>query len=306
MSHSQPHSAGLAGVAVAAVTWGTIGIAVDVLYRVAPASPLSVGFWRLTLSVPVLLLLSRLYAGTGFWRVRRAHLGRLLLMSAAFAAYQVCYFAAIPYIGVAAAVLVNICSAPVMVAVLSGAFLGERLTWVVGLSLVGALTGAVLLVGGTPEAATRADLLAGGALALGAGLSYSLVALAARSVAPYYHPVQPIAIAFSLSTLLLLPFVLAQGISWQFPPAGWALLLYLGLVPTAIGYAVYLRALRSVTATVSAIIALLEPLISTVLAVGLLGERLSPGGALGGLLLLASVAFLTSRHGRAAALPARV
>lgn len=166
-------------------------------------TPLSVGFYRLLLSAPVLLVLSRVYAGPSFWRVRPQDRGTLALMGAAFAAYQVCYFAAIPYIGVAAAVLINICSAPVMV---------------------------------------------------------------------------------------------ARGLAWQYTPVGWGLLLYLGLVPTALGYGFYLRGLRTTTATVSAVVALLEPLISTVLAVTLLGEQLSRNGVLGGALLLASVVFLYVRQ----------
>lgn len=287
---------GLLAITLAAATWGTIGVAVDLLYRLTPTDALSVGFWRLALSAPVLLVLSRVYAGPGFWRFERRDLGPLLLMGAAFAAYQVCYFAAIPHIGVAAAVLVNICSAPIITAVLSGLFLGERLTAVVGLALAGALTGAALLVGGSPEAATPGVLVLGGLLALGAGFSYSLVALSARVVAARYHPIQPIALAFTLSALLLLPVAAATGLDVAYPAAGWGLLLYLGVVPTALGYGLYLFGLRTVTATVSTIFALLEPLISTLLAVTLLGERLSPGSLWGGALLLGSVVFLYLRQ----------
>ncbi len=283
---------GLLSITLAALTWGTIGVAVDVLYRLTPTGALSVGFWRLALSAPVLLLLSRYFAGPGFWRIQRRDRAPMLLMGAAFAAYQVCYFAAIPYIGVAAAVLVNICSAPIITAVLSGLFLGERFTWVVGVALAGALAGAALLVGGSPEAASTNALLLGGGLALGAGFSYSLVALAARKVAARYHPIQPIAMAFTLSALLLLPVALGTGLDVRYPAAGWGLLLYLAVVPTAVGYAFYMRGMRTVTATVSTIFALLEPLISTVLAVTLLGERLSPGSVWGGALLLGSVVFL--------------
>lgn len=290
------NNAGMPAIVLAALTWGTIGVAVDALYRVSAPDPLSVGFYRLLLSAPVLLVLSRVYAGPSFWRVRPQDRGALALMGAAFAAYQVCYFAAIPYIGVAAAVLISICSAPVMVALLSGVFLREHLNWVVGLALVGAICGAVLLVGNSPEAATPRDLLLGAALALGAGFSYSVVALTARVVAAHYHPVQPVAVAFALSALLLLPVVLVRGLAWQYTPVGWGLLLYLGLVPTALGYALYLRGLRTTTATVSAVVALLEPLVSTALAVTLLGEQLSRNGVLGGGLLLASVVFLYVRQ----------
>ena len=92
------------------------------------------------------------------------------------------------------------------------------------------------------------------------------------------------------------PVVLVRGLAWQYSPVGWGLLVYLGVVPTALGYGFYLRGLRTTTATVSAVVVLLEPLISTLLAVTLLGERLSPHGVVGGALLVASVAFLYWRH----------
>lgn len=285
-------------VALAAASWGTIGIAVDVLYRVAATDALSVGFWRTALSAPPLLLLGRLFAGPYFWRVERQDIVPVLLMGTAFAAYQVCYFAAIRLIGVAAAVLINICSAPLIIAVLSSVFLREPITPVIGLVLLAAIAGAVLLVGRSPEAATTAALLAGGALALGAGFSYSLVALEARVLAPRYHPVQPIALAFTLGALLLLPFALGHGLVARYPPQGWLILFYLGLVPTGLGYIFYLRGMRRTPAAIAAIVALLEPLISAVLAVTVLKEHLSPTGALGGALLLGSILFLYVHRSR--------
>jgi DME family drug/metabolite transporter len=157
------------------------------------------------------------------------------------------------------------------------------------------------LVGGSPVAEDTTALLTGGALALGAGFFYSLVALTARAVAARYHPVQPIALAFTLSALLLLPLVLAagRGLDVRYPPLGWLLVIYLGLVPTALGYGLYLRAMRTTPATLAAIVALLEPLISSVFAIAFLGERLSPGGFVGGVMLLGSVVFLYGRQARA-------
>jgi DME family drug/metabolite transporter len=282
---------GLALVTLAALTWATIGVAVAALYGLAATNPFSVGLLRLLVAAPALLLLSRVMVGPGFWRVRRAHLAPMALIGAAFAGYQLCYFAAIPLIGVSAAVMVNICSAPVFTALLAGVFLRERLGWATGAALAGSIAGTALLVGGAPEAAGP-DLWAGAALALGAGLCYSLLALAGRAVAPHYHPLQPITVAFTLGALLLLPPALAGGLALSYPPAGWALIVYLGLVPTALAYALYLRGLRTVPATVAAIITLLEPLGSTALAVLLLGERLTPWGVAGAALLLASMGLL--------------
>lgn len=289
---------GLALVTVAALTWATIGVAVGTLYGVAETNPFSVGLLRLLVAAPALLLLSRVMVGPGFWRVRRQHLPAMVLIGAAFAGYQLCYFAAIPLLGVAAAVMINICSAPVFTAVLGGIFLRERLSWATLAALAGAVAGTAMLVGGTPQAAGP-DLWRGAGLALGAGLCYSLMALAGKTVAHHYHPLQPITLAFTLGALLLLPPALAGGLVLAYPPEGWALILYLGLVPTAFAYALYLRGLRTVPATVAAIITLLEPLGSTLLAVLLLGERLTGLGAGGAALLLASMALLYVGQGAA-------
>jgi drug/metabolite transporter, DME family len=289
---------GLGLITLAALSWGTIGIAVSMLYAVATTNPFSVGFLRLLIAAPALLLLCRWMVGPGFWRVQRGHLLPMTLIGVAFAGYQIAYFAAIPRLGVAAAVMINICSAPVFTAVLAAIFLNERLNWAIGLALVGAITGTALLVGGAPQTSTMGELWLGAALALSAGFCYSLVALGGRVVAPHYHPLQPIALSFTLGALLLLPPALLGGLVLSYPPAGWLLLLYLGLVPTALAYGLYLRGLRTVPATVAAILSLLEPLGSTALAVLLLGERLGHLAIAGAALLLASMALLYLRQAR--------
>jgi DME family drug/metabolite transporter len=286
---------GLTLVAVAALIWGTTGVAVSLLYGVAETNALAVGFWRLLLAAPALALLSRLLVGPAFWRVQRRHLGAIGLIGMAFAGYQVAYFAAIPRLGVAAAVLINICSAPIFTALLARLFLGERLAPATLVAMVGAIGGTALLVGGAPDAPSTADLLIGAALALTAGACYSLVVLGSRVVAAHYHPLQPITLAFSLGALLLLPVATSVGFGTGYDLAGWGLLLYLGLFPTALSYILYLRGMRAVSATTAAILTLLEPLGSATLAVLFLGERLAPAGLLGAALLLGSMALIFVR-----------
>ncbi len=286
---------GLTLVALAALIWGTTGIAVSLLYRMADTNALAVGFGRLLLAAPALALLARILVGPNFWRVQRAHLGPIGLIGMAFAGYQVAYFAAIPRLGVAAAVLINICSAPIFTALLARIFLRERLGPATLAAMAGAIGGTVLLVGGAPEAASSADLLLGAALALTAGACYSLVVLGSRVVAPHYHPLQPITLAFSLGALLLLPIALNAGFGSGYGAQGWGLLLYLGLFPTALAYGLYLRGMRTVTATTAATLTLLEPLGSATLAVLFLGERLAPAGLFGAALLLGSMALLFVR-----------
>jgi DME family drug/metabolite transporter len=75
--------------------------------------------------------------------------------------------------------------------------------------------------------------------------------------------------------------------------AGWPLLLYLGLGPTAVAYALFTAGLGRVPATAAGIVSLLEPLTATTLGLLVFGERLGPIGAAGALLLLAALTLLT-------------
>lgn len=72
----------------------------------------------------------------------------------------------------------------------------------------------------------------------------------------------------------------------------WVLLVYLGLIPTALAYVLFFGGLRYTTATTASIATLLEPLTSTALAWLLFGERLGPLGLLGAVLLLGAIALL--------------
>jgi DME family drug/metabolite transporter len=288
---------GLVAILIAATLWGTVGVATRALYGLAPeVNALSIGFFRLAFSVPALGLAAGRAVGRDFLRLPRRDLGLMLVMGAMMALYQVCYFAAIPRLGVTIAVVVTICSAPVMVALLAAVFLGEHFTVRVGLALATAVAGTVLLAGLRPaEVPQPGQELAGLALALGSGLGYAVLALCSRSLAGRYHPLQPIAIAFTIGALALLPFALAGRLVTTYPPAGWLLLLHLGLVPTAFAYWLFLNGLKHTSATMASILTLVEPLTSTVLAAVLFGERLPPLGLVGAGLLLAAMVILLRR-----------
>lgn len=285
---------GLLLIVLSAVLWGTVGVAVKAIYGLAETNPLSIGFFRLAISVPALLLArcftqSRRTFHLGSWQ----DLGLMLSFGVLMALYQVCYFAAIVQVGVAIAVLVTLCTAPVLVALFSAGLLREQLTQRVLLALIGALAGTALLVAGQPSAeAVNQNTAQGVLLALGSAFGYAMLTLCSRALARRYDPFQPITIGFSVGAGVLLPFALSTGFVTSYPIAGWALLIYLGLVPTAIAFALFLYGMRSTTATTASIATLLEPLTSTALAWLLFGERLGPLGLLGAVLLLGAIALL--------------
>jgi DME family drug/metabolite transporter len=281
----------LGWITLAAMLWGTVGVSTQAIYHLAPTNPLSIGFFRLTLALPGLLVACWLVLGRSALRMSRRDALVAGLLGLLLASYQASFFAAIRAAGVSIAVLVTLCTAPVIVAILTAILTRERPSRRVLVAMGCALLGTTLLLGGPGEAGAGEGVLLGVLLALGAALGYAAITLCGRAVSGS-HPLQVTTISFVTGGLLLLVLALPSGFVATYPAEGWALLLYLGLVPTALAYGVFLIGMRSVSATVATVVTLLEPLVGTLLAVALFGERLGSAGALGAALLLGAVLAL--------------
>jgi DME family drug/metabolite transporter len=277
---------------LAAVMWGTVGITTKTIYGLSATNPLSIGFFRLALSLPVLFAICWARLGRQMFQVARRDLALMALIGMMTALYQVCYFGAIKRTGVAVATLITLCTAPIMVAIISTAITRRRPTGYVLVALSGALAGTALLVLFQEQQGVSAADAGGILLALGSALGYSLVALASQKLAGRYDPFQSIAISFSLGAIILLAFALARGLVLSYTPMGWSLLVYLGTVPTALAYVLFLAGMRSTSATVASISTLLEPLVATVLAWLIFKERFSSMGFVGVALLSGSLYVL--------------
>lgn len=299
MARNAPGSAatrrGLILVVLAAALWGTSGVATKTIYSLVEISPIAVAAFRLTFGAPVLLIAYRIMDGSGSLRIVRTDITWFLIAGATVGISQAFYFAAISQVGVAIATLVTICTAPVLVSLASSAFLGERPTRAIGAALVCALIGTVLLVGvGEAEAGLEGGtVLRGIVLALCAAVCFATFILASRRLASRYHPLWSITIAVSAgAVLLLLISAVTTSMTLRYPGPVWSLFLYLGLAPTALGYAFFYHGVQYTSASEASIASLIEPLTSTVLAVLIFGERLGPQGVLGAALLISAIAFL--------------
>lgn len=214
------------------------------------------------------------------------------------AAYQVCYFWAVTLTGVAVTALLAICSAPLIIALLAALCLGEQLSPKVYAALGMGVVGTGLLVMGPRGIGPLSPaFLLGGALALGAGLSYAIYAVVAKASLARLAPLPVAALTFTVAAVALAPVLLREPAVRAPLAAGWPLLLYLGLVPTAGAYALYTVGLRRTPVTVAGIASLLEPLTATSLGVGVFGEHLGVAGAAGAVLLLTAITMLMVKQG---------
>jgi len=92
-----------------------------------------------------------------------------------------------------------------------------------------------------------------------------------------------------LGGLFLVPFGLVAGMGFGPSVSVVVLVVYLGLVPTALAYGAYFLGLRSAHTTAAALATMLEPLTATILAVAFYGETLSVAGVVGVVLIVAGV-----------------
>jgi DME family drug/metabolite transporter len=265
----------------------------QLVFRETVLSPLLVGFLRVAIASPCLWLAARLLEGP-FPRIGTGDAWRLGLAGVATSVYQVCYFHGVDHVGVAIGSLVAIGSAPLFMLGLGALWLGEPVTRTTAIALgLGATGGVLLTLGPHGVAAMPPRFASGVALALVAGFCYAAYAVLAKSAVARIPPLPLAAVAFTVSAVVLLP-VLAWVPLGGPGPRAWALLVYLGVVPTALAYVVYGMGLRTTPVSASGVLTLIEPLTATLLGVAFFGDRLGTVGAVGAALLLAAIAILAT------------
>ena len=283
-------------VVLAALCWGTSGVSGKIVGERTDLGPLDIAWHRMAIGAVVLLIgtaLTRRRRGGPRTALTRGTVVRLVLVGAGLAAYQFAYFAPVATAGVCFATLVALGLAPLLIAV-GATLLGHgRPDHATVVALVVALIGLVLLVGVSAGVDTGTSVVLGALMAVGSALGYAVVTLTGAGV-PAGIPVT--LAGFVGGALLLTPLALATGLRFTADPVSLAVLIYLGVVPSALAYAMFFRGLQTVPGAVASIVTLLEPLTATALATAFLGERLSPGALAGGLLVLAAVAGLYLRR----------
>jgi DME family drug/metabolite transporter len=277
-----------AALVLAGVLWGTGGLAGSLLASRAGLQPLAVAAYRLLIGGGVATLFVALGGGLRTLPRTRAAAGRLAAVGGLFALFQASYFAAVSLSSVSMATMTTIGAAPVVVT-LAGALRRRPGAWTL-VSVAGSLGGLVLLRW-SPQGELDPVRLAGGigfALLAASGFA-ALTLLMARPV-DGLEPLSTTAFGCLIGGLLLVPAASWSGMALPLHAEVILAACYLGAVPTALAYAVYLRGLASAHPVLGALSALLEPLTAAVLSAALLGERLTLTAWCGCAVLIAALA----------------
>jgi drug/metabolite transporter, DME family len=299
---------GLACLTVAGLTWGTTGAAADVVYRTSDFGPMAVSFWRLLISVVLLLAARSLRPARTAPRSEQPRAERVWLYlgtGIGLAVFQSAYFAAVRDTGLAVGTIVTLGAAPVLTAAGARLFLREGIGRAGVLAVAGALAGLVILVLGNQAGVVRP---LGVATALLSAAGFAVSNVLARWTGRHGTGEDPYTLtigAFAIGAVLVLPFARAEGLVPHAAHPGHVVLLmvYLSAVTTALAYPLYFAGTGVVRAATASVVMLIEPVSATALAVLLLGEPLTAATTLGTLLMLTAITGLALAESRLPAAP---
>jgi drug/metabolite transporter (DMT)-like permease len=310
MRTTSPYSRGYLIALSATLLWSFTGIIISHISRTYELPSLVLALWR-DMFVALGLVVAFLIFSPGRFRLRRLHLSFMWLYGLVLSLFNSMWTFSVEFNGAAVATVLAF-SSPAMTAILERLIFRTTINRIQLVSIVLSLAGTVLVSGAHDLAAWRVNA---------AGISFGLLtgfffacynmmgkASANKSIdswtAQFY--------SFGIATCFLLLFnLLADAFSgnellsnlfWLGPSwSGWGWLLLLGLGPTLGGYGLYTMSLKYLPATVSNLIATLEPALAAILAYFLLGEYLSGVQVIGSACILTGVILL--RMGRKHRLP---
>lgn len=284
MSYMSPTVKGYLAADASAVSYGMNPLGALSLYKEGLTSD-CVLFYRFFLA-SMLLAFYMLYKRESF-RIEWREALLLLFLGSMFAISSLTYYSSFYYmdVGVSTTLLFIY---PVMVASIMALFFGERLTLSVVLSIVGALSGVVILYLGGDAVLS----LVGVVLVFLSALSYALYMVVVNRTKPklsavkltFYAALFCSALIFLHSTLFGVGNVhlLTTGSQWFW-------VSFLALFPGLISLLMMAVAVRNVGSTKTSIMGALEPLTAVCIGVFVFGEQMTYRLALGIVLVVGAV-----------------
>ncbi len=270
--------------------------------RLADAPVSAIAFWRLSLS---LLLVLPLLGVSGDWReVRRLTRPEWLwvgVAGGALALHFVSWFLSLEYTSVASSTVL-VTAHPLYVGLLSALWLREPPSAKEWLAIVVATAGAFWIGWGDFHLGREAFI--GDLLAALAALCAALYFIAGRRLRGGLGLWSYVAPVYLLAALLTGGSMLVRGVpATGYSTETWLLFAAMALGPMLLGHTSFNWALRHVRAYVVSLVALLEPVGATVLAVLVLGsgERPTVNTVIGGLAILLGMALLVREQARRSA-----
>lgn len=290
---------GVTLVALAAALWGTTGTAATFAPQVGPlaigSSALGIGGLLQALTAVPSLRAAR-QALVGGWRT-------VLIGGVAVAVYPLAFYSSMRFSGVAVGTVVSLASAPLAAGILERVVDGRRLSgrWLcaAAFGIVGGVLLGVSTMRGGQTVPSGSDPTASAVIGIGLGLvagatfatySWATRRLISRGIARSAS----MGAVFGVGGLLLMPVLAVTGAPLIATGDAIAVGAYMALIPMFLGYLLFGLGLARVSAATATLVSLLEPAVAAVLAIIVVGERLTGVGWTGIILIGLALLVLTA------------
>ena len=276
---------------LASILWGTTGTAAS--FMPDGVSPLAIGASTMAIGGILLFLVSM--RGTRAALRDPAARRWLVIGAVGVFVYPLAFYTAMDEAGVAIGNVVALGSGPVFAALFEWVWerRGFSTRWLV--STVIAVAGIVLLSLGRHEATGGGSVILGVALGLLAGAAYALYAYAStRAIATGHAGRSVMGGMFGVGALALIPVLLVTGAPLVQSLQSVGIAGYLAVGPMFVAYLLFGFGLRHLRSSVATTITLIEPLVATLLAVLVVGERLESIGWLGLAFIFAGITVIVT------------
>jgi DME family drug/metabolite transporter len=277
--------AGYLFVVLAAALWAALGPVSRLLLREG-VTPLEMAFWRGVVAWLLFVTHALVQRRSQSIAVARRDLPGIAAFGVVAVAVLYAAFPLAVEAGGAAFAVVLLYTAPAWVALVSWAFMGERMGSRKLIALIITLLGlaGVALTGGGPVRPSAAALGWG----LLASISYGSLYLFGKRYFARYSPVTVFVHALPVAVAVLLPITTFHDKS----RTAWVALITLGIFSTYGAYLAYSAGLVRLDATRAATAATIEPVFGAALSFAFWGERFAPLGYVGATLVLIGVVMM--------------
>ncbi|AEP29085.1 DMT family transporter [Brumicola nitratireducens] len=273
---------GVIAIVIASFLWGTTG---TVASYSPDVSSLAIGAFSMGIGGVLLVVTAQKKLFIDY-KLMLEQPRILLFGGASVAIYPLAFYTSMRFSGVAIGTVVSIATAPFFAAILEHLISKKHISqqWILSF-VIGAIGIALLTLGRDQSNNTAYSINQQGlGILLGciAGLTYAGYSWAARRlIESGVHSKASMSGLFGCAALLLLPSLWFTGDNLFSSSTNALVSLYMAIIPMFLGYLLFGFGLNYIDASKATLITLIEPLVATILAVFIIGEKFKVIGWIG-------------------------
>ncbi len=275
---------GYGEIIIAAVLWSLAGIFAKQIHGM---SAQSIIFYRVVLAFAIFFIFILISGNLKIIELKDKKI-YLLLFGILQAGTMLAFFISLLKGSVSIAVLL-LYTAPVYITILSPWLLKERSTKKGIIALVLSIIGILLIV--DPQKLDLAQYPVGILAGIASGIIYAFQIMTSKYASSTYSGYTQAFWSFLVAAMILLPVGIAP---FDIVLDNLVYLILLSIFPTILAVSLYFNGLKKVKAHSASILGLIEPVSAVILSVLLLHEQISTLEMIGGALILAGVALVTT------------